>query len=100
MSELSVCDQILTGDEIEACVTVEPYMLGDFVKLTNNKEKKNSGFQATAYGLAFGHFTYLLSGCQEVVVDLQGGSLLSGIVHTRCVRFVPAKKASLLPQGG
>lgn len=54
------------------CVTVEPYMLGDFVKLTNNKEKKDKRFQATEYGLAFGHFTYLLSDSQEVVVDLQG----------------------------
>lgn len=64
-------DQILDGDEIVGCVTVEPYMLGDFVKLTNNTYKKNM-FRATEYGLAFGHFTYLFSGGQEVVVDLQG----------------------------
>lgn len=50
-------------------------MLGDFVKLTNNTWKKNGSFKATEYGLAFGHFTYLFSGCQEVVVDLQGASL-------------------------
>lgn len=49
-------------------------MLGDFVKLTNNTGKKDRSFQATDYGLAFGHFTYLLSGSQEVVVDLQGVS--------------------------
>lgn len=54
------------------CVTVEPYMLGDFVKLTNNTWKKDLTFQATEYGLAFGHFTYLFSGQKEVVVDLQG----------------------------
>lgn len=54
------------------CVTVEPYMLGDFVKLTNNTGQKNESFQATEYGVAFGHFTYLFSGGQEVVVDLQG----------------------------
>ncbi len=47
-------------------------MLGDFVKLTNNTGKKDTSFQATEYGLAFGHFTYLFSDCQEVVVDLQG----------------------------
>lgn len=50
-------------------------MLGEFVKLTNNTGKKDRSFQATDYGLAFGHFTYLLSGCQEVVVDLQGVSV-------------------------
>lgn len=57
------------------CVTVEPYMLGDFVKLTNNTGKKDRSFQATEYGLAFGHFTYLFSDYQEVVVDLQGVSV-------------------------
>lgn len=50
-------------------------MLGDFVKLTNNTWKKDGSREATEYGLAFGHFTYLFSGCQEVVVDLQGVSL-------------------------
>ncbi|KAF1380407.1 hypothetical protein PFLUV_G00163410 [Perca fluviatilis] len=69
---------ILDGNEIAGCVTVEPYMLGDFVKLTNNTGKKDKSFQATEYGLAFGHFTYLLSECQEVVVDLQGWVTANG----------------------
>ncbi|XP_059210420.1 alpha-protein kinase 1, partial [Centropristis striata] len=69
---------ILNGDEIVGCVTVEPYMLGDFVKLTNNTGKKDNSFPATEYGLAFGHFTYLLSECQEVVVDLQGWVTANG----------------------
>ncbi|XP_054656118.1 alpha-protein kinase 1 [Dunckerocampus dactyliophorus] len=69
---------ILEGDEIAGCITVEPYMLGQFVKLTNNKEKKNNKLPATEYGLAFGHFTYLHSNCQEVVVDLQGWVTASG----------------------
>ncbi|XP_034712592.1 alpha-protein kinase 1 [Etheostoma cragini] len=69
---------ILNGNEIVGCVTVEPYMLGDFVKLTNNTGKKDKRFQATEYGLAFGHFTYLLSECQEVVVDLQGWVTANG----------------------
>lgn len=47
-------------------------MLGDFVKLTNNTVKKDKCIQATEYGIAFGHFTCLLSDYQEVVVDLQG----------------------------
>lgn len=53
-------------------------MLGDFVKLTNNTGKKNKSFQATEYGLAFGHFTFQFSDCQEVVVDLQGWVTASG----------------------
>lgn len=50
-------------------------MLGDFVKLTNNTVEKDMRFQATKYGLAFGHFTYLFSDHKEVVVDLQGASV-------------------------
>ncbi|XP_035531732.1 alpha-protein kinase 1 [Morone saxatilis] len=69
---------ILNGNEIVGCVTVEPYMLGDFVKLTNNTGKKDKSLQATEYGLAFGHFTYLFSDCQEVVVDLQGWVTANG----------------------
>ncbi|XP_030018307.1 alpha-protein kinase 1-like [Sphaeramia orbicularis] len=69
---------ILQGNKIVGCVTVEPYMLGDFVKLTNNTIKKDMRFQATKYGLAFGHFTYLFSDCQEVVVDLQGWVTANG----------------------
>ncbi|XP_041821501.1 alpha-protein kinase 1 isoform X2 [Chelmon rostratus] len=69
---------ILNGNEIVGCLTVEPYMLGDFVKLTNNTGKKDKSFQATEYGLAFGHFTYLFSDCQEVVVDLQGWVTANG----------------------
>ncbi|XP_039997089.1 alpha-protein kinase 1 [Xiphias gladius] len=69
---------ILNGNEIVGCVTVEPYMLGDFVKLTNNTGKKDKRFQATEYGIAFGHFTYLFSDYQEVVVDLQGWITANG----------------------
>uniref|UniRef100_A0A8C4IFD1 Alpha-type protein kinase domain-containing protein n=1 Tax=Dicentrarchus labrax TaxID=13489 RepID=A0A8C4IFD1_DICLA len=69
---------ILDGNEIVGCVTVEPYMLGDFVKLTNNTGKKDMSLQATEYGLAFGHFTYLFSDCHEVVVDLQGWVTANG----------------------
>uniref|UniRef100_A0A3B4ZUY6 Alpha kinase 1 n=1 Tax=Stegastes partitus TaxID=144197 RepID=A0A3B4ZUY6_9TELE len=69
---------LLNGDEIVGCVTVEPYMLGDFVKLTNNTVKTNKRFKATEYGLAFGHFTYHCFGHQEVVVDLQGWVTANG----------------------
>uniref|UniRef100_A0A8C5G1L9 Alpha-type protein kinase domain-containing protein n=1 Tax=Gouania willdenowi TaxID=441366 RepID=A0A8C5G1L9_GOUWI len=69
---------ILDGDVICGCLSVEPYMLGDFVKLTNNTGKKVQSFPATQYALAFGHFTYLLSAGQEVVVDLQGWVTANG----------------------
>lgn len=69
---------ILEENQIIGCVTVEPYMLGKFVKLTNNTIKKEMRFKATEYGLAFGHFTYLFSGGQEVVVDLQGWVTANG----------------------
>ncbi|KAL6118823.1 alpk1 [Pungitius sinensis] len=69
---------ILNGNQIAGCVTVEPYMLGDFVKLTNNTVKKDKSIQATEYGIAFGHFTCLLSDYQEVVVDLQGWVTANG----------------------
>ncbi|XP_041841360.1 alpha-protein kinase 1 [Melanotaenia boesemani] len=69
---------ILNGDEIVGCVTVEPYMLGDFVKLTNNAGVKDMRFKATDYGLAFGHFTYQFSDGEEVVVDLQGWVTANG----------------------
>lgn len=80
-------EQILEGSEIVGCVTVEPYMLGEFVKLTNNTGKKDGSFQATEYGLAFGHFTYLFSDCQEVVVDLQGVSS-SSLVENSCRQMI------------
>nr|XP_040038160.1 alpha-protein kinase 1 isoform X2 [Gasterosteus aculeatus aculeatus]XP_040038161.1 alpha-protein kinase 1 isoform X2 [Gasterosteus aculeatus aculeatus]XP_040038162.1 alpha-protein kinase 1 isoform X2 [Gasterosteus aculeatus aculeatus]XP_040038163.1 alpha-protein kinase 1 isoform X2 [Gasterosteus aculeatus aculeatus]XP_040038164.1 alpha-protein kinase 1 isoform X2 [Gasterosteus aculeatus aculeatus] len=69
---------ILNGNQIAGCVTVEPHMLGDFVKLTNNTVKKDKSIQATEYGIAFGHFTCLLSDYQEVVVDLQGWVTANG----------------------
>lgn len=68
---------LLEGKQIIGCVTVEPYMLGNFLKLTNNTVKKQL-CKATEYGLAFGHFTYLISGGQEVVVDLQGWVTANG----------------------
>uniref|UniRef100_A0A672GPC9 Alpha-protein kinase 1-like n=1 Tax=Salarias fasciatus TaxID=181472 RepID=A0A672GPC9_SALFA len=69
---------ILDGNKIVGCITAEPYMLGDFVKLTNNTYKIDPRFQATEYGLAFGHFTYQFSDQQEIVVDLQGWVTANG----------------------
>lgn len=58
-------------------------MLGDFVKLTNNTWKKDKSFQATEYGLAFGHFTYQFSNLQEIVVDLQGVYVCLCVCHKK-----------------
>lgn len=63
---------ILDGRSIKGCVSVEPYILGDFVKLSNNKDVVRSQYKATEYGLAFGHFTYEFTNKSEIVVDLQG----------------------------
>ncbi|KAL4631099.1 alpha-protein kinase 1 [Arapaima gigas] len=69
---------ILEDNVIVGCMTVEPYMLGDFVKLTNNTTKVVRDYKATDYGIAFGHFTFEFSGGTEVVVDLQGWVTANG----------------------
>ncbi|KAL0189837.1 hypothetical protein M9458_016936, partial [Cirrhinus mrigala] len=58
-------------DRVITCLSVEPYMSGTFVKLTNNARDTDKKHDATKYGIAFGHFTYEFSNHQEVVVDLQ-----------------------------
>lgn len=75
--DLFLLFQITEADSIVACVSVEPYMLGDFVKLTNNTTKTDKRYSTTEYGIAFGHFTYEFSNREEVVVDLQGKSFKS-----------------------
>ncbi|XP_017574765.1 alpha-protein kinase 1 [Pygocentrus nattereri] len=69
---------ILEDDCIVACISVEPYMLGEFVKLTNNRTKRNERYSTTKYGIAFGHFTFEFSKRKEVVVDLQGWVTANG----------------------
>ncbi|NWQ72949.1 ALPK1 kinase, partial [Columbina picui] len=63
---------ILEDRTIKGCVTVEPYILGDFVKLSNNTKVVKNEYKATEYGLAYGHFSYEFSNGTDVVVDLQG----------------------------
>ncbi|NXW54031.1 ALPK1 kinase, partial [Eurystomus gularis] len=63
---------ILEDRTIKGCVSVEPYILGDFVKLSNNKKVVKNEYKATEYGLAYGHFSYEFSNGTDVVVDLQG----------------------------
>ncbi|XP_074849524.1 alpha-protein kinase 1 isoform X2 [Carettochelys insculpta] len=66
---------ILEGKSIKGCVSVEPYILGEFVKLSNNTKVVKTEYKATEYGLAFGHFSYAFSHGTDVVVDLQDQSL-------------------------
>ncbi|KAJ6668824.1 hypothetical protein lerEdw1_012309 [Lerista edwardsae] len=68
----SVILLVLEGKTIQGCVSVEPYILGDFVKLSNNTKVVKSEYKATEYGLAYGHFCYEFSQGTDVVVDLQG----------------------------
>uniref|UniRef100_A0A8C5SIV7 Alpha kinase 1 n=1 Tax=Laticauda laticaudata TaxID=8630 RepID=A0A8C5SIV7_LATLA len=68
----SVVLLILEGKSIQGCVTVEPYILGEFVKLSNNTNVVRLEYKATEYGLAYGHFCYEFSQGTDVVVDLQG----------------------------
>ncbi|NXD27542.1 ALPK1 kinase, partial [Spelaeornis formosus] len=63
---------ILEDRMIKGCVTVEPYILGEFVKLSNNTKVVKNEYKATEYGLAYGHFSYEFSKGTDVVVDLQG----------------------------
>ncbi|XP_045441977.1 alpha-protein kinase 1 isoform X2 [Pipistrellus kuhlii] len=68
----SVVLLILEDEVIKGCVSVEPYILGEFVKLSNNTKVVKTEYKATELGLAFGHFSYEFSNHQDVVVDLQG----------------------------
>ncbi|NXT82501.1 ALPK1 kinase, partial [Zapornia atra] len=63
---------ILEDRTIKGCVSVEPYILGEFVKLSNNTKVVKNEYKATEYGLAYGHFSYEFSKGTDVVVDLQG----------------------------
>ncbi|NWS42352.1 ALPK1 kinase, partial [Probosciger aterrimus] len=63
---------ILDDRTIKGCVSVEPYILGEFVKLSNNTKVVKNEYKATEYGLAYGHFTYEFSNGTDIVVDLQG----------------------------
>nr|XP_033811475.1 alpha-protein kinase 1 [Geotrypetes seraphini]XP_033811484.1 alpha-protein kinase 1 [Geotrypetes seraphini]XP_033811494.1 alpha-protein kinase 1 [Geotrypetes seraphini]XP_033811502.1 alpha-protein kinase 1 [Geotrypetes seraphini] len=63
---------ILEDRTIKGCLSLEPYILGEFIKLSNNTKVVRTQYEATKYGLAFGHFTYEFSKHTDVVVDLQG----------------------------
>lgn len=74
---------------------MEPYILGEFVKLSNNTKVVKTEYKATEYGLAFGHFSYEFSRGTDVVVDLQG--LYDGWFRLLCV--LPIFQQSVLYKG-
>lgn len=49
----------------------EPYMSGEFTKLTNNTDWKNEK-RRTDLVLAYSHFTYQESNGKLIIVDIQG----------------------------
>lgn len=64
---VDVCDSV-SG----AVYNVEPYMAGEFVKLTNNFGFVRREDDMSDVVLAFSHFTYEESNQQLVIVDIQG----------------------------
>uniref|UniRef100_A0A8D0HQM5 Alpha kinase 1 n=1 Tax=Sphenodon punctatus TaxID=8508 RepID=A0A8D0HQM5_SPHPU len=63
---------LFEGKALQGCLSVEPYILGEFVKLSNNTKVVKTEYKATDYGLAYGHFSYEFFKGTDVVVDLQG----------------------------
>lgn len=60
------------GSVSGAVYNVEPYMAGEFVKLTNNFGFVRREDDMSDVVLAFSHFTYKESNQQLVIVDIQG----------------------------
>ncbi|KAK7114234.1 uncharacterized protein [Littorina saxatilis] len=58
------------GEEVEDWLNVEPYLEGDFIKLTNNLHFCNS--QGKTLSTALTHFTHSVSDGKLMLVDLQG----------------------------
>lgn len=51
---------------------VEPFMAGEFTKLTDNFDYAKKSGDGTDLVMAFCHFTYKASGGKLLVVDIQG----------------------------
>ena len=59
--------------ETEKYYNVEPYMAGDFRKITNNLNwTEEDGTERKDFLLAFSHFSYCESNENLIVVDIQG----------------------------
>ncbi|CAH1246664.1 ALPK1 [Branchiostoma lanceolatum] len=63
--------------DVSFTVNVEPYIDGDFVKLTNNLKYKHPVLDS-GLATAFTHFTYEASGEKLMIVDIQGWTTVDG----------------------
>ncbi|XP_067652623.1 alpha-protein kinase 1-like [Haliotis asinina] len=83
--------QLLTPDgRLEDCINVEPYLHGDFIKLTNNlafSNKKEHRGEELATALT--HFSFCESKGTLMIVDIQGwlGSEESGVIYLTDPQF-------------
>lgn len=65
--------QLLTpSGDLEDCINVEPYLHGDFIKLTNNFAFANKKHHGGDLATALTHFSYYESKGTLMIVDIQG----------------------------
>ena len=60
------------NSDVNTVYNVEPFMAGEFTKLTNNLDFAWRDGKGTDLVLAFGHFTYQASDRKLIIVDIQG----------------------------
>ena len=58
--------------ELEDCINVEPYLHGDFIKLTNNFAYADLKHHGKDLATALSHFSYCESKGTLMIVDIQG----------------------------
>ncbi|XP_071084410.1 alpha-protein kinase 1-like [Haliotis cracherodii] len=83
--------QLLTPDgRLEDCINVEPYLHGDFIKLTNNLAFSNKReHRGEELATALTHFSFCESQGTLMIVDIQGwlGSEDSGVIYLTDPQF-------------
>jgi hypothetical protein len=70
-----------SNGQVTEVFNAEPYMSGEFTKLTNNTDWKNKD-RRTDLVLAYSHFTYQASNGNLIIVDIQGWAPLDKKVCT------------------
>jgi alpha-kinase len=58
--------------QLEDCINVEPYLHGDFIKLTNNFAYADMQHHGKELATALSHFSYCESEGHVMIVDIQG----------------------------
>jgi hypothetical protein len=72
---------VIEKDKKEEFYTLEEYIPGDYVKFNNNYKFVNNDYAEYPIFQCFSHFTFLESGCKEMVVDIQGVIATKGDYH-------------------